>query len=119
MRSFSKDQNIFIISRSSGGRVASLIEDEPIIKKIICLSYPFKHPEKDEEPLRTKHLEYIQKPLLIIQGYKDAYGGKEVLEKYRLSPSISLSFLDTDHEFRLSESEWKDTVKKIKEFIEV
>ena len=38
-------------------------------------------------------------PTLIIQGIRDVYGGIEVLEDYRLSPSVSLEFFDGGHEF--------------------
>ena len=60
-----------VLARSSGGRVASLIADELNLKQIVCLGYPFKHPEQDDEPARYAHLAQLKTPMLIIQGIRD------------------------------------------------
>ncbi len=104
---FGSVKNIYILSHSAGGRVASLAANELSVKKLICFGYPFKHPDEQEDPTRTIDLEAIRKPFLIFQGLWDEYGGKEVATKYKLSPFISLSFINTNHEYEgLSENEW-------------
>lgn len=90
-----------------------MIADELQIKQLICLGYPFKHPEKKEEPGRYQHLKDLKTPFLIIQGTKDEYGGLGVTEKYELSPTIELFFVDTNHEFNISPEEWEKVQKKI------
>ncbi|MBB3186110.1 alpha/beta family hydrolase [Microbacter margulisiae] len=114
----SGNNEIVILSRSAGGRCSSLIADELHIKHIICLSYPFKHPDKGNEPERYLHLANLQTPMLIVQGDKDEYGGLEVRDKYRLSPSVELFFVDTNHDFNLHEKDWNKVLAKINAIIE-
>lgn len=111
-------QEIIILSRSVGGRISSMIADDLSIKQLICLGYPFKHPEKEKEPGRYQHLKNLKTPFLIIQGNRDEYGGLEVSEKYELSPAVELFFVDTNHEFDMSSEDWEKVLQKIDEVIE-
>jgi hypothetical protein len=106
-------KEIIIVSRSAGGRFSSLIADDLKIKHIICLSYPFKHPEKEIEPERYLHLISLKTPMLIIQGDKDEYGGLDVRAKYILSPNIELFYVDANHDFIISGNDWKTVLIKI------
>jgi len=110
-------ENVIILSRSSGGRVASLVADELGIKKLICLGYPFRHPEKNVEPERYLHLANLKTPFLIIQGTRDLYGGIESKDGYVLSSSVSLVYVDTDHDFNVERSEWERVMSKVKSFL--
>ena len=103
-----------MLARSSGGRVASLIADELGLKQIVCLGYPFKHPEQDDEPARYAHLAQLKTPMLIIQGIQDEYGGTEIKNRYELSNNITLLFLDTDHNFAIDDAMAQDIVQHIK-----
>lgn len=107
-------EQTIILSRSSGARVASLIADELHFKHVICLGYPFKHPDQNDEPARYLHLEKLKTPMLILQGIDDVYGGLDVQEKYILSDKIELSFLKTDHDFNINEIMANDIVDRIK-----
>ena len=118
VKSLGEDKQIVLLGRSSGGRVATLVEDEKTVSKIICLGYPFKHPEKDIEIDRVKHLEYMQKPVLIVQGVRDEYGGADVLQTYPLSPTVSVSLIDTNHNFDMSKQDLKSMALNIKNFID-
>ena len=104
---------VTVISRSSGGRISSLIADKMALKQIICLGYPFKHPEQPDEPERYLHLATINTPMLIIQGAQDEYGGLDVPERYLLSPQVELSFFDTDHNFNIDDQTADSIVEKI------
>ena len=115
---FKEESKITILSRSAGGLISSLVADEMKISKLVCLGYPFHHPEKQEELERYEHLKGIQTPFLIIQGRKDKYGGEEILEKYRLSPKIKIEFANTDHDFVLAPQDWNQILKKIFDFIQ-
>lgn len=110
-------QKVFILARSSGGRVASLVADQVGVEKIICLGYPFKHPERDIEPERYVHLEHLKTPMLILQGAYDIYGGKEIEHTYSMSDTISLEFVDTDHDFNIGEGEMTNLVGRITQYI--
>ncbi len=91
---------IFIGGKSMGGRMASLVADELGVAGLVCLGYPF-HPPGKPDSLRTRHLEALHTPTLIIQGTRDALGSREEVEGYALSPAIRLVWLeDGDHSFK-------------------
>ncbi len=115
---FNNKKEVIILSRSSGGRFSSLIADSLNINHIICLGYPFKHPDKEIEPERYLHLETIQTPMLIIQGDKDEYGGLEIKDKYIFSPNVELLFVKASHNFNLDKQDWTKVLTKIDEIIQ-
>jgi len=88
---------LFIGGKSMGGRVASLVADElhdvGTIAGLVCLGYPF-HPPGKPEQLRTAHLLELRTPTLICQGTRDQFGTAQEVPGYRLSPAISLHWLD-------------------------
>jgi hypothetical protein len=118
IKELGEGKNIIILSRSAGGRISSLVADELGIKKLICLGYPFKHPQKPPEEERFKHLANLKTPFLILQGERDEYGGiKEIPGTYPLAPNTSIAFFNTDHEFALTKSQYESVSDRIKEFI--
>ncbi|MFZ2989906.1 alpha/beta family hydrolase [Ideonella sp.] len=102
-----------VISRSSGGRVASLIADQMGLKQLVCLGYPFRRPGHGDEPERYSHLASLQTPMLIIQGKHDAYGGLGIEQEYVFSDKIECVFIDTDHNFDLTEAMAHELVELI------
>ena len=91
---------LFIGGKSMGGRMASLVADEGGVEGLICLGYPF-HPPGDRTKLRTRHLEALRTPTLILQGTRDIFGNVEEVGGYLLSPSIRVEWLtDGDHSFK-------------------
>ncbi len=113
-----EDKKITILSHSAGGRISSSIESEKNIVKLICFGYPFKHPNEAEESTRVAHLENMKTPFLIIQGKEDEYGGIDAQNRYKFSSSVTLSYINTDHNFNdLTEEEWLQITAQINEFI--
>lgn len=108
---------IIIISRSAGCVMATTIANEFNIRNVICLGYPFKHPEKNDEPYRYEHLKTLNTPTLIIQGCDDEYGGQEISDRYELNQNIELFFIDANHEFNLNENDMNKMIAKMKIFI--
>ena len=85
------------ISEENNVLVSSLLDK---IKGVICLGYPF-HPQKKPEKLRLVPLQQTQKPLLIIQGDRDALGDQTEINTYDFSPLCQVKFLqDGDHSFK-------------------
>ena len=117
MRCLPENAHVAVFSRSAGGRIASLVADSLGIKKLICLGYPFKHPEKLVEPERFMHLASLKTPFLIIQGTRDEYGGAGLDDIYDLSSSISIEFIDTDHDFKISPEQFNTVVGRIQKFL--
>jgi predicted alpha/beta-hydrolase family hydrolase len=90
----------FIGGKSMGGRIASMVADEVFARGLVCLGYPF-HPPGAPAKLRTAHLETLRTPTLIVQGTRDAFGSREEIETYRLSPAIRIAYLEGgDHSFK-------------------
>jgi predicted alpha/beta-hydrolase family hydrolase len=90
--------------KSMGGRVASMVADElhgaGSVAGLLCLGYPF-HPPGRPEQLRTKHLQALVTPALIVQGTRDVFGSREEVEAYSLSPAIRVLWLeDGDHDLK-------------------
>jgi len=118
IRKLSKNKSVFILSHSAGGITASYLANEENLYGVICFGYPFKHPEKDEESYRTNGLRNIQKPFLIIQGYQDEYGGRDVQSRYELSQNIDFEFVQANHEYQnLSTDDWMRVIKRITSFL--
>jgi predicted alpha/beta-hydrolase family hydrolase len=98
----STDLPVFLIGKSMGGRVAAtLASNESLIAKgIVCLGYPF-HPQKKPEKLRLAPLIETTKPVLILQGTRDALGNKDEIEQYDFSTRCEVVFFeDGDHDLK-------------------
>jgi uncharacterized protein len=91
---------LFIGGKSMGGRIASMVADEVSARGLVCLGYPF-HPPGAPAKLRTAHLENLKTPALILQGTRDAFGSREEIAAYALSPAITVHYLEGgDHSFK-------------------
>jgi hypothetical protein len=112
LQTLPKNREIYLVGRSAGAIIATQIADEFKVKQVICLGYPFKHPDNNEESNRTEHLQTIRTSTIIIQGKRDVYGSKDFAQKLSLSDAIDIIELDTDHEYRCGKKELT-LVKKI------
>ncbi|MFD2873191.1 alpha/beta family hydrolase [Mucilaginibacter ximonensis] len=116
---FGSNVNLIVLARSAGARVSSLIANETNINKLICLGYPFKHPEKPAEIERYQHLPFIKVPFLIIQGTDDVYGGSEIESLYHFAPNTSIKFIEASHEFKITRDQLSIVLYYINDFISV
>lgn len=99
---YDTDLPIFLMGKSMGGRVAATLAKNEIenIAGVICLGYPF-HPQKQPDKLRLEPLQDLVKPVLIIQGDRDALGSKSDIASYSLSAQCEVKFLpDGDHDLK-------------------
>ena len=93
-------RKLVIGGKSMGGRIASMVADDAAVRGVVCLGYPF-HPPGKLAKTRTKHLETLQTPTLILQGTRDSLGRAEEIGGYRLSPAIRIEWLEEgDHSFK-------------------
>ncbi len=111
------DDEVILIGRSSGARVATLLACYQKVSAVACLGYPFQAPDQGPNEDRFKHLTDIKVPTLVIQGVRDNYGGCEVVDRYKLSKSVVLCFIDNDHEFDLSSPALEGVINKVRLFI--
>lgn len=110
-------KEISLVTRSASGRLASRIADEIGISRLVCLGYPFRHPTEQPDPSRYSHLDRLQTPFLILQGRRDSYGGIDSAACYTLAPNTSLHWIDTDHDFAVSEEAWHELSAEIADFV--
>jgi hypothetical protein len=91
---------LVIGGKSMGGRIASMVADEVGARGLVCLGYPF-HPPGRPVGMRTKHLEALRTPALVVQGTRDQFGQREEVAGYKLSPRIRIVWIeDGDHSFK-------------------
>jgi predicted alpha/beta-hydrolase family hydrolase len=109
---------LIIVGRSAGALIATQIADSFNVKHVICIGYPFKHPNMEEEPHRTQHLSSLKTPTTIYQGTLDEYGKPEDLQKYSLSNSIKVVPLETTHDYLCSVGETQLIINQIKELLQ-
>jgi hypothetical protein len=117
-------EHLIIGGKSMGGRMASLVADAAGVRGLVCLGYPF-HPPGRPEKTRTAHLEGLKTPSLVLQGTRDALGGRETVEGYRLSPAIRIHWLeDGNHDLvprkksgRTGPENWSEAIAEVVAFI--
>lgn len=108
---------LVIGGKSMGGRIASMVADEVGARGLVCLGYPF-HPPGRPDKLRTKHLETLETPALVVQGTRDAFGTVEDVSGYDLSPRIRVHWIeDGDHSFKPRASSGRTDAENIAEAI--
>lgn len=111
---------LVIGGKSMGGRVASMIyEDLADTVGLVCLGYPF-HPPGKPDRLRVEHLQRIKKPVLVIQGERDALGNRQEVERYQLPQHFQLEWLeDGDHSFKPRKASGFTQQRHLEQAIEV
>ena len=86
---------LLIGGKSMGGRIASMLADNPAVDGVCCFGYPFHPPGKPEKLAeRIAHLVAIETPVLIFQGTRDPFGKPEDLAGIRLSSKVKLHWLE-------------------------
>lgn len=119
-----RDEPLVIGGKSMGGRVASMVADSARVQGLACLGYPF-HPPGKPEKTRIAHLQKLKTPTLILQGTRDPFGRPQDVEKYPLSKSIRVHWIeDGDHSFkppvrssRTLEKNLEDSIQAVQKFI--
>jgi predicted alpha/beta-hydrolase family hydrolase len=93
-------ERVVVGGKSLGGRMATMVADEVRARGAVCFGYPF-HPPGQPQRLRTRHLEALATPTLILQGARDPFGTPEDVARYGLSPQIRIEwFADGDHSLK-------------------
>ncbi len=103
----SAQQSLFIGGKSMGGRIASQVAaaDAALpIAGLVLLGYPLHAPGKPDQR-RDKHLPAIARPMLFVQGTRDAFGTPAELAPLvdALQPPPALHVVaQGDHSFKLA-----------------
>jgi predicted alpha/beta-hydrolase family hydrolase len=92
---------VLIGGKSMGGRIAVMAAGAPLDPRVLAVAvygYPF-HPPSDPEKTRLAPLLAARLPVLIAQGTRDPFGGRDDVGTYALPPSVSVRwFEDGDHD---------------------
>ena len=104
-----KNNRLVVGGKSMGGRIASQViaaeEKAPFNEEIaglVFLGYPL-HPPGQNAKLRVEHLEQVGKPMLFVQGTRDALGTPEEIQPYvkDLRPEAKIYPIEGgDHSFK-------------------
>ena len=104
-----KKNRLVVGGKSMGGRIASQVmageEKEAFaadVAGLVFLGYPL-HPPGNPARLRVEHLEHIGKPMLFIQGTRDALGTPEEIQPFikNLQPAAKIYAIEGgDHSFK-------------------
>ena len=106
-----KNNKLVIGGKSMGGRIASQVAaaaseaKEPLADQIdglVFLGYPL-HPPGQSTKLRVEHLVQIRKPMLFVQGTRDALGSPEEIQPHikDFRPAAKIHSIEGgDHSFK-------------------
>ena len=89
-------------------RQPALLAAEDGARGLVCLGYPF-HPPGKPDRTRVEHLAGLAVPALIVQGTRDPFGTTTDVAGYRLSPAVSIAWIDDgDHDLKPRRSSGRD-----------
>ncbi len=92
-------KRVFLVGKSMGGRMSAILAESLAVDGVICLGYPFI-PLSGGEP-RLEPIEKCLAPLLVIQGERDKFGHKGLVETWAVMDKVQLQWLiDGDHSFK-------------------
>jgi predicted alpha/beta-hydrolase family hydrolase len=104
-----KNNRLVVGGKSMGGRIASQViaaeEKAPFkndVAGLVFLGYPL-HPPGQNAKLRVEHLGQVGKPMLFVQGTRDALGTPEEIQPYikDLKPAAKIYPIEGgDHSFK-------------------
>jgi len=90
----------YLAGKSMGGRVASMLLENPAVSAGFVFGYPF-HPRGKADNLRVDHLQTLEKNLHIFQGERDPMGSFQEVTEYNLARSVQVHWLeDGDHDLK-------------------
>ena len=98
---------LFVGGKSMGGRIATQVaaaDPRLPLAGLVLLGYPL-HPPGKPEQLRDKHLPAVGRPMLFVQGTRDAFGKPDELAPILGAlqpPPVMHVVAQADHSFKLS-----------------
>nr|WP_049763928.1 alpha/beta fold hydrolase [Shewanella halifaxensis] len=94
-----KPKKIYLVGKSMGGRMSTILAESLKVDGVVCLGYPFI-PLSGGEP-RLEPIENCLAPIMVIQGERDKFGHKGLVETWPIMKKAQLHWLtDGDHGFK-------------------
>lgn len=104
-----KNNKLVVGGKSMGGRIASQVvaaeEKDSFVSEVaglVFLGYPL-HPPGQTQKLRVEHLEHVGRPMLFVQGTRDALGTPDEIQPFvkDLRPTAKIYAIEGgDHSFK-------------------
>nr|WP_275974116.1 alpha/beta family hydrolase [Shewanella pneumatophori] len=92
-------KRVFLVGKSMGGRMSAILAETIPVDGVVCLGYPFI-PLSGGEP-RLEPIERCLAPIMVIQGERDKFGHKGLVETWPIMDKVQLKWLtDGDHSFK-------------------
>lgn len=105
----SAQSRLFIGGKSMGGRIATQVaaaDQDRTLAGLVLLGYPL-HPPGRPDQRRDAHLPDVRRPVLFIQGSRDAFGTPQELTPVAATmapPAVLLVVQGGDHSFKVSKT---------------
>lgn len=114
---------LVIGGKSMGGRMASMLAaaDSSVADALVFFGYPL-HPAGRPEQTRDAHLPKISRPMLFLQGTRDALGSPTEIAAVlpRVGPHATLhEVLGADHSFAVRKSDGRSADDVMRELVSV
>ncbi|MGS0690314.1 alpha/beta fold hydrolase [Shewanella sp. 0m-8] len=94
-----KPNKVYLVGKSMGGRMSTILAESLEVDGVVCLGYPFI-PLSGGEP-RLAPIENCSAPIMVIQGERDKFGHKGLVETWPIMNKVQLHWLiDGDHGFK-------------------
>lgn len=92
-------KRVFLVGKSMGGRMSAILAESLAVDGVVCLGYPFIPLSGGEA--RLEPIEQCLAPILVIQGERDKFGYKGLVETWPVMNKVQLHWLiDGDHSFK-------------------
>ena len=112
---------LLIGGRSMGGRAASMLAADGFeCDGLLLLAYPL-HPPGEQHKLRDAHLPAIRVPVLCLNGTRDAFCDRDLMERVltRVTASWTMHWLEgADHSFHVLKSSGRNDAAVFAEITE-
>ncbi|OYW56024.1 MAG: hypothetical protein B7Y80_03190 [Hyphomicrobium sp. 32-62-53] len=94
-----RSARLFSGGKSMGGRIACLAANcDPTVAGVVVLGFPLTPPRKPGSS-RANVIEGLRRPALIVQGTRDAFGGREAFGRLQLPKHVEMLWIeDGDHD---------------------
>lgn len=95
----SEADDIVLVGKSMGSRVACRVSAEAPVRAVVCLGYPLVGQSK-KRPVRDAELHCLGAPCLLVQGERDPFSPPEILARVLAScspPPVLHVVPDGDH----------------------
>ena len=90
---------IHLVGHSAGCIAATLVAGSARVASVTAIGYPFRNPARPPEAWRVRHLRGVTRPLLVVQGRHDAYGGDPATFTPLLPDHARIVSLPHDHDY--------------------